>query len=192
MGYDDGRRSPAPARRRADPGAPVRRGLGMFWRRLQGPGSGGGSSKTLPRSASRTVSRAGTDGRGAGAPDRRYVTLALVVLGLPVMMTDLHTDMVRMIWVIMAYLLVLTMLSTQVGRFGDMYGRVRMYNLGFAVFTVGSVLCGLSSSGAELIAFRVIQGIGGALITSNSGAIIADTVPTRERGRAYGLVGIGW
>src|SRR5579875_2233739 len=119
MGYDDGRRSPAPARRGADPEAPVRRGLGMFWRRLQGPGSGGGSSKTLPRSASRTVSRAGTDGRGAGAPDRRYVTLALVVvmmgvmiaaidttivvLGLPVMMTDLHTNMVRMIWVIMAY-----------------------------------------------------------------------------------------
>ncbi len=146
---------------------------------------------------------------GADAPvDPRYRTLALavvlmgvmitaidttiVVLGLPVMMADLHADMVSMVWVIMAYLLVLTMFATQVGRLGDMYGRVRMYNLGFAVFTAGSVLCGLSHTGPQLIAFRVVQGLGGALVSSNSGAIIADTVPRAERGRAYGLTGIGW
>lgn len=115
-----------------------------------------------------------------------------VVLALPVMQHDLSTDILSMIWVLLSYLLVITVLGTQVGRLGDMFGRVRMYNLGFAVFTVGSVLCGFSLNGTELIAFRVIQGIGGALISSNSGAIIADTFGDRERGRAFGITGMGW
>lgn len=120
------------------------------------------------------------------------VDTTIVVLGLPVMMADLHADIVSMVWVIMAYLLVLTMLSTQVGRFGDMFGRVRMYQLGFVVFTAGSLLCGLAASGPQLIAFRVLQGVGGALLTANSGAIVADNVPRARRGRAYGIIGIGW
>ena len=141
-------------------------------------------------------------------PDRGYqfVTLAIVmtgvlmsavdttavVLGLPVMMGDLHTDILSMIWVIMAYLLVITILGTQVGKLGDMLGRVRMYNLGFAVFTFGSLLCGLSTTGQQILDFRVIQGVGGALISSNSGAIIADTFPENRRGRAFGYTGFGW
>jgi EmrB/QacA subfamily drug resistance transporter len=140
--------------------------------------------------------------------DRRYQVVALgvvmlgvlmsavdttaVVLGLPVMMQDLNSDIVSMVWVIMAYLLVITILGTQVGRLGDMFGRVRMYNLGFAVFTLGSLLCGFSSTGPQLIDFRVLQGVGGALISSNSGAIIADTFPENRRGRAFGFTGFGW
>jgi EmrB/QacA subfamily drug resistance transporter len=120
------------------------------------------------------------------------VDTTIVVLGLPVMMQRLRADMVGMVWVIMAYLLVLTMTTTQLGRFGDMFGRVRMYNLGFGVFTLGSVLCGLASSAGALVAFRVLQGLGGAMVSANSGAIIADTVPPQERGRAYGLTAIGW
>jgi EmrB/QacA subfamily drug resistance transporter len=120
------------------------------------------------------------------------VDTTIVVLALPVMMADLHTDLVTMVWVIMAYLLVMTVLTTQVGRFGDMFGRVRMYNLGFAVFTAGSVACGFATTGAALIAFRVAQAVGGALISSNSGAIIADTFPAAERGRAYGMTSIGY
>jgi len=115
-----------------------------------------------------------------------------VVLGLPVMMQDLHSDIVSMIWVIMSYLLVITIFGTQVGRLGDMYGRARMYNMGFAVFTFGSLLSGISATGPELIACRVIQGAGGALISSNSGAVIADTFPANERGKAYGFTGVGW
>jgi EmrB/QacA subfamily drug resistance transporter len=115
-----------------------------------------------------------------------------VVLGLPVMIKDLHGDIVSMVWVIMAYVLVMTVFGAQVGKLGDMYGRVRMYNLGFAAFTVASVMCGLSTSGSELIAFRVAQGIGGALISSNSSAIIADAFERSERGRAYGVIGIGY
>jgi MFS family permease len=100
--------------------------------------------------------------------------------------------MIGMIWVLLAYLLVITVFGTQVGRLGDMLGRVRMYNTGFAIFTIGSLFCGLSSSGPELVAFRVLQGIGGALISSNSGAIIADTFTDRERGKAFGYAGLGW
>lgn len=120
------------------------------------------------------------------------VDTTAVVLGLPVMMVDLHSDMISMIWVIMGYLLVITVLGTQLGRIGDMLGRVRMYNFGFAFFTAASLLCGVSSSGPELISFRVLQGVGGALISSNSGAVIADTFAESERGRAYGFTGIGW
>jgi len=142
------------------------------------------------------------------APSRRYTAVVLtvvmlgvlmsavdttaVVLGLPVMITDLRSDIVSMIWVIMAYLLVITILGTQVGKLGDMFGRVRMYNLGFAIFTVGSLLCGFSATGPELIDFRILQGVGGALISSNSGAIIADTFPEHRRGRAFGYTGFGW
>ena len=120
------------------------------------------------------------------------VDTTAVVLGLPVMMQDLRSDIVSMIWVIMAYLLVITVLGTQVGRLGDMFGRVRMYNTGFGLFTIGSLLCGISASGPQLIGFRVLQGLGGAFISSNSGAVIADTFPASERGRAYGFTGVGW
>jgi EmrB/QacA subfamily drug resistance transporter len=120
------------------------------------------------------------------------IDTSAVVLGLPVMMRDLSSDLVSMVWVIMAYLLVITILGTQVGRLGDMFGRVRMYNLGFASFTFGSLLCGLSASGPQLIGFRVVQGLGGSLIYSNSGAIIADTFPQNERGKAFGITGTGW
>jgi EmrB/QacA subfamily drug resistance transporter len=92
----------------------------------------------------------------------------------------------------MAYLLVLTIFATQVGRLGDMYGRVRMYNLGFAIFTLGSLLCGLSQTGPEIIGFRIVQGFGGALVYSNSSAIIADTLPAHKRGRGFGITGMGY
>ena len=120
------------------------------------------------------------------------IDTTIVVLALPVMKADLHADLLQMVWVIMAYLLVLTILATQVGRLGDLFGRVRMYNLGFAIFTLGSVFCGFAQTGPQLIAFRVLQALGGALVSANSGAIIADTVPAARRGWAYGLTGIGW
>ncbi len=115
-----------------------------------------------------------------------------VVLGLPVMKTDLHSDLINMVWVIMAYLLITTIATTQVGRLGDMFGRVRMYNLGFALFTIFSLFCGFSQNGSELIVFRIFQGLGGAFIFANSGAILADTFPPNERGKAFGYNGVGW
>src|SRR5512143_1725664 len=88
----------------------------------------------------------------------------IVILGLPDMMVKLHADLVEMIWVIMAYILVSTVFLLTFGRIADMLGRVRMYNLGFAVFTVGSALCGLSGDATQLMAFRLVQGAGAAMM----------------------------
>ncbi len=120
------------------------------------------------------------------------IDTTIVVLALPDIMRDLHASLIEMIWVILLYLLIVTVLATQVGRIGDKYGRAKIYNLGFVIFTAGSALCGLSPSGMALIAFRGVQALGGAFISSNSGAIIADMFPPNRRGAAYGYVNIGW
>ena len=120
------------------------------------------------------------------------VDTTIVVLALPEMERSLHVAISGVIWVMIGYLLVITVLATQVGRLGDMFGRVRMYEAGFVVFIVGSALCALASNEATIIAYRVVQGIGGALITANSGAVIADTFPPERRGRAYGFNAVGW
>ncbi len=152
----------------------------------------------------------GAEGEGvpAAAPGRTRTGLALlvivigvlmaavdttiVVLALPEMERSLHVAISGVIWVIIGYLLVITVLATQVGRLGDMFGRVRMYEAGFVVFIVGSALCALASNEATIIVYRVVQGVGGALITANSGAVIADTFPPERRGRAYGFNAVGW
>jgi EmrB/QacA subfamily drug resistance transporter len=111
----------------------------------------------------------------------------IVILGLPDMMVELHSDLVSMIWVIMGYILISTVFLLTFGRVADMLGRVRMYNLGFAFFTVGSALCGLSASATQLILFRLIQGSGAALMVVNSVAILTEVFPPDERGRALGI-----
>ena len=73
-----------------------------------------------------------------------------------------------------------------------MFGRVRLYNLGFVVFTVGSGLCGLSQTANHLILARLVQGAGAALMMVNSPAIITEVFPPHERGRALGINGITW
>ena len=116
----------------------------------------------------------------------------IVILALPQMMEKLHADLVSMIWVIMAYILVSTVLLLTFGRIADMFGRVRLYNLGFVVFTVGSALCGLSPSAITLIISRLVQGAGAALLMVNSPAIITEVFPPHQRGRALGINGITW
>ncbi len=111
----------------------------------------------------------------------------IVILGLPDMMVKLHADLIEMIWVIMGYILVSTVFLLTFGRVADMLGRVRMYNLGFVVFTVGSALCGFSASAPELILFRLVQGSGAAMMVVNSVALITEAFPPNERGRALGL-----
>ena len=116
----------------------------------------------------------------------------IVILALPQMMEKLHADLVHMIWVIMAYILVSTVLLLTFGRIADMFGRARLYNLGFVVFTVGSGLCGLSQTANHLILARLVQGAGAALMMVNSPAIITEVFPPHERGRALGINGITW
>ncbi len=120
------------------------------------------------------------------------VDTTIVVLALPEIERSLHVAITSVVWVVIGYLLVITLLATQVGRLGDMYGRVRMYEAGFAVFVLGSALCAVSWNEASIIAFRVVQGIGGAFVTANSGAVIADLFPPERRGRAYGYNAVGW
>jgi EmrB/QacA subfamily drug resistance transporter len=120
------------------------------------------------------------------------VDTTIVVLALPAIERSLHVALASVIWVVIGYLLVITLLATQVGRLGDMFGRVRMYEAGFAVFIVGSALCALAWDETSIVAFRVLQGVGGALVTANSGAVIADLFPRERRGRAYGYNGIGF
>ncbi len=120
------------------------------------------------------------------------VDTTIVVLALPELERALHVPLSGVVWVIISYLLVITLLATQVGRLGDMFGRVRMYETGFLVFIVGSALCALASNEATIIGFRILQGVGGALITANSGAVIADTFPPERRGRAYGFNAVGF
>ncbi|MGH3203600.1 MAG: MFS transporter [Streptosporangiaceae bacterium] len=120
------------------------------------------------------------------------VDTTIVVLALPEIQRGLHVALSAVVWVIISFLLVITLLATQVGRLGDMFGRVRMYEAGFAVFVLGSLACALAWNEASIIVFRVVQGIGGAFIMANSGAVIADLYPRERRGRAYGFTSVGW
>jgi MFS family permease len=97
-----------------------------------------------------------------------------------------------LLWLLMGYLVVTAVLVVSFGRLGDMFGRVRMYNLGFAIFAAFSVLLSVTwlhgTAGAWwLIAMRVLQGVGGAMLMANSSAILTDAFPVNERGLALGL-----
>jgi MFS family permease len=99
------------------------------------------------------------------------------------------------LWTFMGFLLVTSVLVVSLGRVGDMYGRVKMYNLGFALFTVFSILLSVTwmtgAAGAIwIIVMRVLQGVGGAFLFANSSAILTDAFPENERGKAMGINGI--
>ncbi len=99
------------------------------------------------------------------------------------------------LWVFMGFMLVTAVLVVSLGRVGDIYGRVRMYNLGFAVFTLFSILLSVTfmqGTGGALwiIIMRIFQGVGGALLFANSTAILTDAFPVEERGKAMGINGI--
>jgi EmrB/QacA subfamily drug resistance transporter len=120
------------------------------------------------------------------------IDATIVILAIPDMLTDLHTDLLAIIWVIIGYILVSTVFLMTFGRVADLLGRVRMYNLGFVVFTLGSLLCGLSRSAEELVAWRLLQGAGAAMMLVNSIALITEAFPADERGRALGINSVTW
>jgi len=120
------------------------------------------------------------------------VDSTVVLLALYPIAENLRSDFVTMVWVIIAYLLVNTALVLSLGRLADMYGRKKMYNVGFVVFTIGSALCGLAFTGISLVGFRVIQGAGAALLTANSFAILSEAFPRNEMGKAFGVNSIVW
>ncbi len=100
-----------------------------------------------------------------------------------------------LLWILMGYMIVTAVLLVTIGRLSDMFGRVRLFNLGFAIFTFGSILLFLTPNkgdlGAlELVVFRIVQAIGGAFLMANSNAIITDNFGKKERGLALGISGI--
>jgi MFS family permease len=147
-------------------------------------------------------------------PDNRYKWVALsnttaavfmsqldgsiVIIALPAIFRGIHQNPLApgsisyLLWMIMGYRLVQAVLVVTVGRLGDMFGRVRIYNAGFAVFTVASVLLSFDpfdgSHGALwLIGWRVLQAVGGSMLTANSAAILTDAFPADQRGFALGI-----
>jgi len=116
----------------------------------------------------------------------------IVLLAFPVINDSLHSDLATSLWIILAYILVLAVATTQMGRIGDIYGRSKIFNLGFVIFTVGSAFCGFSSHIYLLILARIVQAAGGAIMQATSGAIIADYFPRERRGRAYGYNSLGF
>ena len=110
----------------------------------------------------------------------------IVVIGLPTILKDLNATIVHGIWIITGYSLMMTILALVLGRLADLFGRVRLYNLGFAIFTVGSLFCALSQNGEQLVISRFLQGTGAALLAVNSVAIITDAFPKGELGMGLG------
>lgn len=111
----------------------------------------------------------------------------IVLIALPTITRSLNATAFEALWVLMGYILMTAVLLLAFGRLADMYGKVRLYNLGFAIFTIGSGLCSLSINGGMLVFFRLVQGIGAALIWANNAAILTDAFPPNERGRAIGV-----
>ncbi len=153
--------------------------------------------------------------RDAPGPNYKWIALSNTTLGL--LMATINSSIVLialpdifrgigidplgpgntsyLLWMIMGFLVVTAVLVVGFGRLGDMYGRARMYNLGFVIFTVASILLAVTwqqgdAAALWLIGWRVVQGIGGAFIMANSSAILTDAFPVHQRGTALGINGV--
>jgi EmrB/QacA subfamily drug resistance transporter len=110
-----------------------------------------------------------------------------LLVALPTLTEYFNTAFTTIRWTILSYDLVLIGLVITMGRLGDLFGRRRFYTAGFALFVTGSALCILSQSPGQLIFFRILQAIGGSMISANGRAIASIAVPRAERGKALGL-----
>ena len=123
---------------------------------------------------------------------------SIVIIALPAIFRGIHLNplapgnITYLLWMIMGYRLVQAVFVVSLGRLGDMFGRVRIYNAGFAVFTVASVLLSIdpflgASAAIWLIGWRFLQAIGGSMLMANSAAILTDAFPENQRGFALGI-----
>jgi MFS family permease len=160
------------------------------------------------------VVRAVTPAPRTGDPGERYKWVALtnttvgvllatidssiMIIAMPDIFRGIRLDplvagnSVYLLWMILGYLVTSSVLVVSVGRLGDLLGRVRMYNLGFVIYTFASLLLTIDwmtgrSGALWLLIWRIIQGVGGAFLVGNSGAILTDAFPPRQRGLALGI-----
>ena len=113
----------------------------------------------------------------------------IVNIAIPSIISALHSSLDQILWVLNAYLLVYAVLLITFGRLGDIVGQRRLFIIGLVIFTAASALCGLAQDGNQLIAARVLQGIGGAILTPQTLSIITMIFPPERRGAAFGLWG---
>ncbi|GHO60006.1 DHA2 family efflux MFS transporter permease subunit [Ktedonobacter robiniae] len=112
--------------------------------------------------------------------------MTIVTVAIPNMLTTMHSTLDQILWVVNAYMLVYGALLITGGRLGDIFGSRTIFACGLGIFVVASTLCGLSQNSLELIAARVLQGVGSALITSTSLALLTSLYPPERRGAALG------
>ena len=126
------------------------------------------------------------------------INQSIVIIALPAIFRGIHLNPLipsntsYLLWMLLSFMVVMAVLVVSLGRVGDIFGRVKMYNLGFAIFTLGSILLSVTwlegSAGALwMIIMRVVQGIGAAFLMANSSAILTDAFPAEERGLALGI-----
>ena len=126
------------------------------------------------------------------------INQSIVLIALPDIFRGINVNPLAagntgyLLWMFMGFLVVSAVLVVSFGRLGDMFGRVRMYNLGFAIFTIASIFLAVTwMSGTNaalwLIIWRIVQGIGGAFLFANSTAILTDAFPANQRGTALGI-----
>ena len=113
--------------------------------------------------------------------------IRIVIIGLPTIARELHAGAAEVVWITQAYVLASSVSLLLIGRISDLHGRVKLFILGFVIFTVGSALSSLALDPLQLIAFRVLQGFGSAFLTTNSVAIITDVSPKNELGTLLGI-----
>ena len=111
----------------------------------------------------------------------------IIIIGLPTVAKDLGADAEQIIWVSQAYILASTIGLLLIGRVTDLVGRVKIYNIGFIIFTIGSALASMSVSPFLLIGSRLVQGTGAAMLITNSAAILTDAAPREELGTILGI-----
>src|SRR5256886_9968403 len=130
------------------------------------------------------------------------VNSSIVIISLPAIFNGIHLDPLApgnvsyLLWMLMGFLLVSAVLVVALGRLGDMYGRVKLYNLGFVIFTLASIALSVDpfngAAGALwLIGWRVVQAVGGSMVFANSTAILTDAFPAPPRGVAPGIKPVG-
>jgi len=115
---------------------------------------------------------------------------SMVSIALPTITTHFNVNLAQSQWAITGYMLAMTGLFIFFGKIADFTGKTRLFLTGWALFTVSSLACGLSTNLEQLVLFRIFQGIGGSMVTAVAGALIFEIFPQEERGKAMGFFGI--